>query len=199
MSGEEKFLADQFGGEEARRLIGKVIGREIFRTFRKPPNYRLQELFHAFTFRGGDGQIFLKWIVLLVFGELRKQIMFGRERIDLVHGENYGRAAFAENAEGAFVFFREGMGGIDYVDEEIALFKGVAYRVHHALVDGAGRSVNTWGIHKNYLGIGTSKNALNGGARSLRFIRDDGDFLSNERIQQSRFARVGAPEYGNEA
>ena len=82
-------------------------------------------------------------------------------------------------------------GGIDQVDEQVALFERRAHRVHHALVDGAVGFVNARRIDENDLSFGRGENALNRRACGLRLIGDDGDLLAYQSVQQSRFAGVG--------
>ena len=62
--------------------------------------------------------------------------------VDFVQGDHYWWSILAENAQGFFVSVAERFGGVDEVDEEIALFERGADGIHHSLVDGAVGFVN---------------------------------------------------------
>ena len=59
--------------------------------------------------------------------------------------------------------------------------------------------MNARGVDQHNLACGLGDDSLNPEASGLRFIGDGGNLLSHQSIEQSRFARVGPSNQGDEA
>src|ERR1700721_708207 len=125
--------------------------------------------------------------------------MFGRQSVDLVQSDDDGWSVLAQNAQSLLVAVAEWLRRVDKINKQIAFFKRGTYGIHHALVDGAVGLVNPGRIDEDHLGIRRREDALNLRARSLRIIGYDRNLLAHKRIQQRRFARVGASQYRDES
>ena len=89
--------------------------------------------------------------------------------------------------------------GIGHQEKNVNPFdRGVDF-AEHLFVQRGFRFVNTGRIDENDLAIGARDDALDAIASGLRFRGDDGDFLADEAVQQSRFAGVRTTDDGDES
>ena len=155
----------------------------------------LLQILDADTFHGGDGEEFGELEELAEMVENREDLALVLQRIDLVEDRNHGRAVFAENTNGVGILVGNALGGIDDVDQEVALFERAAHGVHHPLVDGGIGFVDTRGVNEVDLRIVLRPHALDGGAGCLGLVRDNRDLLADERIEEGGLARIRAAQY----
>ncbi len=89
--------------------------------------------------------------------------------------------------------------GIGHQEKNVNPFdRGVDF-AEHLFVQRGLCFVNAGRIDENDLAIGARDDALDAIASGLRLRGDDGDFLADEPVQQSRFACVRAANDGDES
>jgi len=81
--------------------------------------------------------------------------------------------------------------GLDQKQKEISCFQGGIDVIHHSSVHQMQRLMNSGIINKNDLATVGSLNAQQTDSGCLRLIRDDGNFLADQGIKQSRFTTIG--------
>lgn len=91
------------------------------------------------------------------------------------------------------------MRGVEDEEKDVDTFEGGGDFVHHLAAERGVGLVNSGRIDKNDLAAFLGNDALYAVACGLRPMRDDGDFLPNETIEQCGFSRIGAPDYGDKA
>ena len=106
--------------------------------------------------------------------------------------------------------FRQAVGHVDDEEDGVAGFEGVVDFLHHAAVELRVGLVHAGGVDQDDLGGGVAglalgflfqrdfEHAVDAGARGLRFVRDDGELLAEQGVEQRGFAGVGAADDGDE-
>ena len=102
------------------------------------------------------------------------------------------------------------MGHVDDEEDGVAGFEGVVDLLHHAAVELSVGLVDAGGVDEDELGCGVAgidfvffaqgdfENAVDAGARGLRFVGDDGELLAEQRVEQCGFPGIGTADDGDE-
>lgn len=91
------------------------------------------------------------------------------------------------------------MGGVKDEEKDVDAFEGRGDFVHHLAPERGVSLVNSRRIDEDNLAAFLGNDALHTVACGLRPMRDDGDFLANETVEQRGFPRVGAADDGDKA
>ncbi len=90
----------------------------------------------------------------------------------------------------------EGQGGVDEEAEEVGRLQGREDEVHHPPVEGVERLVDAGVVDEDDLAPVRGLDAQDADPGRLGLVRDDGDLLAEQGIDESGFADVGTAEEG---
>ena len=195
---EDGFFADDFGGEEAFGLIGKLVGRKMRRGFGQTGEPGIDEIEAAGAGEGGDGKNFGKLEFFIVALDKGQEQVFG-DAVHFVQQKIDGAVEALNPLDGEAVAGTEVDRRVDDEAEDVDTFEGVLELVHHHAAENVFGLVDAGRVNQDDLGVFAIEDALNAIAGGLRLGRDDGDFLADESIDEGGFARVGATDDCDEA
>ena len=119
--------------------------------------------------------------------------------IDLVEDEEFGFGTGFEALQNTFHLRAEAALGIDQQHDHVGILRPAPRRLHHRAVEAALPLKNAGRVDEEDLGVVLNGNAHQADARCLCLRADNRHFLSDQRVDERRFARVGRAEDGNEA
>ena len=122
------------------------------------------------------------------------------DEVDLVEdGEALGLGV-AEHVDDVLVAAAERLAGVPDHGHDVGLGHRGADVVHHPDVELVQRLVDAGGVEEGDLAaLGIVEDADDAVTRRLRLGRDDGDFVSEDAVQQRRLAGVRAADDGHDA
>jgi hypothetical protein len=85
------------------------------------------------------------------------------------------------------------------VEDQVDLLDGRSHLLHHAGVHGVERAVDTGKVEEDDLAAGLGEDAHDPVAGGLRPLRDDGDLVAEEGVEQGALAGVGPSDQGDRA
>ena len=135
----------------------------------------------------------------------RQQSFFVAQQIDFIEQQEDGRPGLLRHFQRKFIFSTEPLGDIDDQQDEIAAFQGLAHLDHHLPAQGTVGLVDAGSIDEDDLRapafplLGNVNDAQNPVAGSLGLRADDGEALTDQRVQQCRLARIRATQNAYEA
>lgn len=189
--GEDGFFADDFGGEEAFRLVRELIGGKMWRSFgqaRKPGTDQVET---AGAGESADGKNFGEFEFLAVAIDHRQEQLLG-DAVHFIEQQVHRAVKALEPFDGEFIAAAEVDGSVGDEAEDVNAFESVLEFVHHHAAEDVFWFVDARSIYEDDLGVVAIEDALNAVAGGLGFGRDDGDFLADKSIDEGGFARVRA-------
>src|SRR5262249_27460967 len=146
----------------------------------------------------GNGKDFRELEFLRITGNEGKKVGLG-DAVDLVEEQIDRPVEAARPIDGEAIADAETGGCVDDQRKNVDAFEGLLRFIHHLATEKAIGLVDSGRIDEDNLGVIAIQNRLDAVARGLRFRRYDGNFAAYERIDERRFARIGAADNRNEA
>ena len=122
-----------------------------------------------------------------------EQFLF-RDQIDLIEYEECRRLRGRNLIQHKLVAGWRTVRSVRDTDNQVDVADGMLRDIHHILAKPVPWFMQTGRIQKDSLPLVARQDASNAGARSLRFVRHDGDLLSHQTIDERRFARIGSTD-----
>ena len=115
----------------------------------------------------------------------------------LLMSRKRGLLDLPERLDDELVPVAEGLGGVDEEAEKVGGLERGIDEVHHPAVQGVERLVDAGIVDEDDLAFLRCLDAQDADARRLRLVRDDGDLLAEEGVEEGGFPDVGPAEQGH--
>lgn len=224
---QQHLFPDDFGREKSLRLVGDLVTRKKPAALRKTSDDGFEEQIEALPFTRRDGNHLTERVQRRPVRDDRQQILFWY-RVDLVEheddgtgqcphqGQREGVFSLAERAAaplrcGISISGRQPMCRVYEEEHSIAALECVLDLIEHAAVELCRPFVNAGRVDEHNLrGRETGDTSLLAPARQfqhaedprtggLRLVRNDGQLLPEQCVQQRRFPGVGPADDGHKS
>ncbi len=188
----QQLFADNLRDDLPLRLIGGDVLREEERALLRKSGALVQKLLHTVLVsrrnRHDSGKVKLRGIG----GDDRKKLLLVLHGVDLVDDEDRRRTTGADLRQKCFLLRADVCDRLDDQKHEIDVRDGLLHDADHIVAQLGARLMEARRVDENELRVPFRHDAADAVARGLRFIRDDGDLLPDEAVDQRGFADVRA-------
>ena len=146
-------------------------------------------MIHAVAGFGRDGHDVGKPVHPAVFVDQRQQAQL-LDEIHLVDNQHHRHVTLLEPLKHKPVAMARRFRGLDHEEHQIHFIKHVQGHLDHALVELKLGLVDAGRVEKHHLGAGQMLDAEDPGPGRLRLVRNDGDFLAEDAVQERRLPHV---------
>jgi len=192
----EHFFPDDLGQQEAFGLVRNLVVRVDLLGLGQGFIDQVLKDGQIDTREGGDGDDLREGKEGLVpFDDGEDRVL--ADDVHFIDEQEEGDLDHPERLDDELVPVPEGLGGVDEEAEQVRGLERRIDEVHHPAVQRVERLVDAGVVDENDLAFLRCLDAQDADARRLRLIRDDGDLLAEERVEEGGFSDVGPTEQGH--
>jgi len=195
---EKDFLAHDFRRQHPLSLIGVLVAGHQRRACGQHRGDDAHQLVEVFTGERADRDDFCRGQDALRFISDRQEALT-RDEIDLIDCNDHRAFQARKIGEELALLAPRDAARLDHGGDHFAFREASPRRIDHSAVERASGVVQAGSIDQDHLARGVGANPHDSAAGRLRLGRDDSDLLTNEAIEQRRFADVGAAGNRDEA
>ena len=192
----ENLFTDDFGNQEALRLIRQVVIGQCPSLLRDPLDDVGDQGIDVVASLGRYGNhCFIDPFPVVSFND-RKDAAFV-DQIDLVQDQQPGLGSRTHRLQCKEFPLSKGLRYVNHMDQDVDFQKRLIDDFHHALVEKEARAVDSRRVDENNLGRVFDPYSQDSVARGLGLVTDNRDLLTNEKVEKRGFAGIGAANQSN--